>query len=312
MGSTPYFTHAFVLATIGLFAALVNVPSSNTPVSYIILQDRRRGALHSKDLEKQAANAGTPAQYLAKKGDGFLSAARGLWTVEGWRGFSKGYLPRVSAMLVSAVCEVCVDRILHAIISTKRTGFWRLGNAALTAVLKSLAIALVMNPLTILETRLRLSSPERTCNQEARYLFLRMSLAEWFGKETVLPHMVRKMTRRAISALTTSLAPLILRSSIHPANANIIAHSVSSFLDGTIFSFVAFPFLRCQELAAVTVKPLEDPMIDFAEYNGLASEIVLDSAWDGLRASVERDFLVNAATALGAVPLVLTSARPRR
>jgi hypothetical protein len=299
--------------SIGLGGVLLGLPfiafSLDTPVSHLMLAARTRPPPHATDLEKSrdeslATDASAPAPPRT-----LLAATKQLWDLEGWRGFVKGFLPEMASQLIDLGSSYLISSFLLDIIASRRSGSWRLINAILASVVRNLIVSYAVNPAVILRTRMRLQTCTRTTKQEIKYLSQRAGLADFYRSDTIVPAFLRYATQdfvRALAVLSVLPAPLLDSSgAAAPAHQTpVFRRLMTELLVGqavaVIGAALAFPFTRCQELAAVSLKPLEEPSIRVHDYQGFADEIVKDSAWNGFVGSLQRTVL-SAAINLGMV-----------
>lgn len=283
-------------------AALLSSFSLETPLSHVMLLSRLRDTSASAasvddDLEKQDFNS-TSASDLVAPGDDLWAATKKLWRVEGWRGFVKGFLPHLVVLALSTASALVLDSLLPKIIDTRRTRApWRVINLLILGGLKNVATSILVNPAVVLRTRMRLSPASRTTREEVRHLSFRTGLADWFSPRTIGPAVLRY----AVFDLLRGFANHIIvphSSVLGPDGIAVVTDSLTQTnvvqaalrqavvtLPGSLF---AFPFIRCQELAAVTNPPLERPSVPiYGDYRGLGDELVRDSAWYGVTASLQ-------------------------
>lgn len=245
----------------------LTVVSLDVPVSHVMLLDRS-----------------TDGNELIGRNDGLYRASIKLWKKEGWRGFTKGVVPFTLALVLSSGTFFFTETLLNRVIA-KRHGAWAWVNSGIKRVICNIVLGVVLNPALILWTRMRLSPVERKTKEEFHYLWLRMSWQEWFSLETVLPGVLR------YTILDSLLGASYILSSAGTTFKEIMWDEV--WRGNTVKllgSIITMPLLRCQEMAAVHVKPL-DSSIPIADYNGIGDEIVRDSAWDGLSAPVSQSAL---------------------
>ncbi|CCG85172.1 protein of unknown function [Taphrina deformans PYCC 5710] len=310
---------------IGLSGVLLGLPfaafSLDTPVSHLMLGARTRPQPHSTDLEKSTDGATvteTIDQFDPVR-DNLLSTTRKLWDAEGWRGFVKGLLPELVAGLVEFGTTFLVSSVLLRVISSRRAGPWRIVNAVVAGAVRSLILCYAVNPAVILRTRMRLQRSTRSTKEEIKYLARRVDPTDLFRADTIVPAFLRYSTLdavRAIALLTILPAPLLDASGTSlPPQGPLHYRMMNDFLltqgVNVLGTALAFPFMRCQELAAVSLKPLEEPSVRIHEYQGFADEIVKDSAWNGFVASLNRTVLTAAANlAMVLPPFLQLTLRP--
>lgn len=261
-----------------------------------MLLDRTRTGSASHDLEAQ----GPVISDYVRKDDGLLRATKKLWDKEGFWGFAKGLIP----YLLQGTSAVCAVAVFRSLVSSKITfrraagvrGFFE---SWLLKSLGSFALCGVLNPTAILWTRMRLSPSSRTTKEEFRYLWLRMSLSDWFGTRTILPAFFYCTVLELVDSLTSLVLPTVGTAGLTMTGGLALTGWARRLIVDIVGSALSFPFYRCQELAIVSIKPMEEATIPIAEYDGLADEIVKDSAWDGLGAYLESKLYVSLSALIG-------------
>lgn len=196
------------------------------------------------------------------RNDGLLSATQKIYLREGISGLTKGILPQALMIVISSYMKTRLTRTFHA---PSGSNIERLLRKVMIAAL----ISTIMSPLSMLSIRLRLQSSGRSLQDEVSYLWKRMSMTDWFSIDVVLPHVIRNVIQQSVQ----------------------VEFSTPTTIIYAICAVLSMPFLRCHEIAAAYIKPLEDPVIPLARYQDFGHEIVLDSAWHGFSAPIQQSML---------------------
>ena len=191
--------------------------------------------------------------------DGLFSATKKIFLADGIKGLTRGLVPQILVIAVSAALKSRLTRLLSH--KSHRSSI-------VSKVIVSILTCIIVNPLSIIAIRLRLQSTSRSIRDELSYLWLRMSLSQWFTFDMILPNMLR-----------------------HLFFVSIAQTEISTPISHLISESITMPLLRCHELSAATIKDLEEPIIPLARYQDFGHEIVLDSAWHGFTAQLEESVL---------------------
>lgn len=275
-------------------ALMASVFSLDTPVLHVMMLDRTRRGPLTNDLEKQI----DPGSRYIGKNDGLFAATRKLWKQDSWKGFCKGSLPQYFLRLVPIGVSLIADFLTRGYTAKRTTGFRWFLNYLLARLASNLIQCLISSPAMILKTRLRLSPASRTTRQELRYLWFRNTVTDWFSTEIVLPALFRLTVYDIICGVAALIVPPVSMNVLRPGLGStrdllLDNEEIRASVMGMLGDALSFPFLRCQELAAVNLKPMEDASVCITEYKGFSDEIVRDSAWDGFKAYMHLSLLRN-------------------
>ncbi|ORY82570.1 hypothetical protein BCR37DRAFT_316004 [Protomyces lactucae-debilis] len=277
-GSAAYAAIGLGLA--GTIASTIASTLSSVPVTYLQLINRAPARANAQ-IENASINEKelqTTSAQLVGPQDGLIKVMQNILKLEGGpKAFIKGLLPTVLGGLVAAGVTVLPLAVLEQnIFERHNTRRWLLLTSGIRLFLMLGIQSAVVTPFEILNVRLMLQSVTRTLKQEAKYLWLRLGYTEWFSSAVLGPTLLSNAICVVIG-LVTQLATGMPSQVLRTGRTEVLAAIIST----VAVHVLTYPVLRARNLAAATLRPLEEPVIPVATYGGLGDEIVRDEAWQG-------------------------------